>query len=191
KANGGKRRAIASGFKISKGRYVVLIDSDSIIDSNGITEFVKTFCSNPEIGAVVGNVKAWNKTKNILTKCQDVWYDVLFNITKSCESYFGTVLCCSGCFSAYRREAIENFIGVWSEATIPYSDDRQLTTLALSKPWSKKDLLSAFSQNRLNSASKFDDAEDRILTGQSLLEWKVKYVSSAFAYTDVPESLKK
>ena len=60
----------------------------------------------------------------------------------------------------------------------------------MAKPQFKLEALSAFSQNRLKSASKYDDAEDRVLTGQSLLEWKVCYVSSAFCFTDVPTNLK-
>ena len=190
KKNEGKRKAVASGFKISKGKYIVLIDSDSVIDKNGIAEFLKTFNGNPKIGAAVGNAKSWNSKKNILTRCQDVWYDFTFNIHKACESTFGNVLCCSGCFSAYRREVLSDFIPYWSQAKLAMSDDRELTSFAISKPWSKNDLLQAFSNKTLESASNFDDAEDRVLTAQALLEWKAAYVASAIVFTDVPETLK-
>lgn len=187
--NEGKRKAVASGFILSKGKFIILVDSDSIIDKNGIVEFLKTFNDNPRIGAVVGNALCWNSRKNILTKCQDVWYDVTFNIHKACESTFGTVLCCSGCFSAYRREALSEFIPIWSQAKLATSDDRQLTSLTISKSWAKKELLLAFANKTLGSASKFDDAEDRVLTAQALVEWRSVYVASAIVYTDVPENL--
>ena len=36
KPNGGKRTAVARGFKESKGKFIVLIDSDSVVDKNAI-----------------------------------------------------------------------------------------------------------------------------------------------------------
>ena len=187
--NEGKRKAVASGFSLSKGDFIILVDSDSVIDKNGIVEFLKTFNGDPRIGAAVGNARTWNSRKNILTKCQDVWYDFTFNIHKACESTFGSVLCCSGCFSAYRREALAEFIPLWSKAKLAMSDDRELTSLAISKSWAKRELLLAFANKTLGSASRFDDAEDRVLTAQALVEWRAVYVASAVVYTDVPENL--
>ncbi len=107
KENEGKRKAVAVGFHNSKGKYLIMIDSDSVVDKNAILEIMRTFKANPNIGGVVGQAKVWNADKNILTKCQDVWYDYSFNIRKCAESYFGTVMCLSGCLAGYRREAIE------------------------------------------------------------------------------------
>src|SRR6185503_5891652 len=109
KKNEGKRRAVAAGFYESKGRYVVFIDSDSIIDKNSIEEFVKCFEYDSKIGGAVGHVKVLNARKNFLTKCQDAWYDFSFNILRTCESKLDNVTCLAGCLAAYRREAIENF----------------------------------------------------------------------------------
>jgi hypothetical protein len=96
KENEGKRKAVATGFYASKGQYIVLIDSDSVIEKKAIEEIIKTFSENPKIGGVVGNGKVWNANTNFLTKCQDVWYDYAYNIHKTTESTFGCVLCCSG-----------------------------------------------------------------------------------------------
>ena len=190
KKNGGKRKAIGTGFSNSKGKFLVFIDSDSLIGSKSIEEFMKAFNSDEKIGGVVANAKAWNNRKNLITKLQDVWYDGQFNIHKTCESVFGLVICCSGCMCAYRRAALDGFIQNWVEADVVIGDDRELTSFVNAKPWSKFELMSAFSQKRLEHSSKFDDAEDRILTGQTLLEWKTVYVSSAVVYTDVPEKFK-
>ena len=124
-ANAGKRRAVSTGFYASRGKYVVLIDSDSIVNKYAIEEFVKTFQSNYDVGAVVGNGNVLNSNKNFLTKCQDAWYDYAFNIHKTTESVFGTVLCCSGCLAAYRREAIAPFIPYWVGKTkVQKSEDK-------------------------------------------------------------------
>jgi hyaluronan synthase len=106
----GETNCGATGFYAAKGDFLVLIDSDSIVDKYAIEEFMKVFNSNPKVGGIVGNGKVLNADKNLLTKCQDVWYDYAFNIHKTAESTFGTVLCLSGCLAAYRRETIADFV---------------------------------------------------------------------------------
>ena len=189
KKNEGKRKAVASGFNVCRGKYVILIDSDSVIDENAIKELMRAFRSNPEIGAVVGQAKVWNANKNVLTKCQDAWYDYAFNIYKICESSFGSVTCCSGCLAGYRKEAIAGFIPYWAESKIQYSDDRALTSFAIGSKKYKLEFM-PLAKKLAEMTSKYDDAEDRALTVQSLVEWKAVYVASAIVYTDAPENLK-
>jgi hyaluronan synthase len=189
KSNGGKRTAVAAGFQASRGEYIVLIDSDSIVDKYAIEEFVKVFNGNPEVGGVVGNGKVLNADKNVLTRCQDVWYDNTFNIHKAAESSFGTVLCLSGCLSAYRREAIARFIPFWAEEKTQYSDDRTLTSYALATSWAKRQF-TPLERKLLKSMARYDDAEDRALTTQGLKEWETVFAPSAIVYTEVPENIR-
>jgi len=187
--NGGKRLAVAAGFYASSGRFVVLIDSDSVVDEKAIEEFMKTFSANPKVGGVVANGKVLNADKNFLTKCQDAWYDYAFNIHKTTESTFGTVLCCSGCLAAYRREAIARFIPFWAAQKVQNSDDRDLTSYAMASPWVKSELTS-LSGRLLKAMSEYDDAEDRGLTAQTLTTWETVYVPTAVVYTEVPEKFR-
>jgi hyaluronan synthase len=187
--NGGKRIAVAHGFYASQGDFIVLVDSDSVVDENAIEELMKTFSGNPGIGGAVGNCKVLNARKNFLTRCQDAWYDYAFNIHKTTESTFGAVLCCSGCLAAYRREAISNFIPFWASAKVQNSDDRDLTSYAIASPWAKKGLTS-ISGRLLKAMSKYDDSEDRGLTAHTLTTWETVYVPSAVVYTEVPEKVK-
>lgn len=189
KPNGGKRTAVAEGFYASKGKYIVLIDSDSIVEKEAIEELIKVLSINPEVGGVAGEGKVLNADKNLLTKCQDTWYDYAFNVHKTAESTFGSVLCCSGCLAAYRREAIARFIPFWATAKIQNSDDRDLTTYALATSWAKKEL-APISKQLMKSMASYDDAEDRGLTVQTLTSWKTVYVPTAVVYTEVPEKLK-
>jgi len=186
KPNGGKRTAVATAFYASHGEYIVLIDSDSVVDKKAIEQFMKTFSANPKVGGVVGNCKVLNANRNLLTRCQDAWYDYAFNIHKTAESTFGAVLCCSGCLAAYRRAAISRFIPFWAEATVQNSDDRDLTSYAIASPWAKSELAPLPLQLMKNMA-KYDDSEDRGLTAQTLIEWETVYVPSAVVYTEVPE----
>lgn len=186
KPNGGKRTAVASGFYASRGRFIVLIDSDSVVDEKAIEEFMKTFSANPKVGGVVANGKVLNADRNILTRCQDTWYDYAFNIHKTTESLFGTVLCCSGCLAAYRREAIARFIPFWAAAKLQNSDDRDLTSYAIATAWAKSEL-TPLSGQLLKSMAQYDDAEDRSLTAQALTTWETVYCPTAVVYTEVPE----
>lgn len=186
--NGGKRKAVAEAVYKSNGEYMVLIDSDSIVNEQAIEEFMKAFYSDEKIGAVVGNAKVLNAKKNMLTHCQDVWYDYSFNIRKSAESYFGSVMCCSGCLAAYRKAAIINYIPYWVNARLKDSEDRELTTFVISNK-SMKSWLIKWGMRRLKKMSQFDDAEDRGLTAQSLAtNWKAVYVPTAIVSTEVPDS---
>jgi len=188
-ANGGKRKAVARGFYASHGDYIVLIDSDSVVEERAIEELMKTFNANPKVGGAVGNCKVLNADKNFLTRCQDAWYDYAFNIHKTTESMFGTVLCCSGCLSAYRRKAIAEFIPFWAAATVQNSDDRDLTSYAIATPWAKRELTSISGQLK-RAMSRYDDSEDRGLTAHTMTEWDTVYVPSAVVYTEVPEKTK-
>ncbi|MBI2861148.1 MAG: glycosyltransferase family 2 protein [Chloroflexi bacterium] len=184
--NGGKRTAVATGFYAASGDVVVLIDSDSIVDKYAIEEFMKVFAANPRVGGVVGNGKVLNAGKNLLTRCQDVWYDYSFNIRKTTESFFGTVLCLSGCLAAYRRETISRFVSFWAKDKAQYGDDRNLTSYAIATPWAKGQL-APLERRLLKAMSSYDDAEDRGLTSQAIIEWETVYVPMAIVYTEVPE----
>jgi hyaluronan synthase len=191
KKNEGKRKAIASGFYNSKGKFLVFIDSDSIVDKNAIMELLKAFKGDSQVGGVVGHAKVWNADKNALTKCQDVWYDNSFNVRKSAESYFGSVTCCSGCLSGYRREAIANYLPYWTESKTPIADDREMTSYLIS-PRKIKAIMapSRAAAKMMEWMARYDDAEDRGLTGQALLDWKAVYVPTAIVYTEAPEKMK-
>lgn len=198
KKNEGKRKAVASGFQLSVGNYIILIDSDSIIDKYAIGEFAKVFLSNPSIGSVAGQAKLFNAKENLLTKCQDSWYDYEYNIYKTCESYFGAVTCCSGCLAGYRREAIENVLTYWSnenEDGYKYGD-RSFNSKNYEEKKNRKNKLESLllgklynvRYNLLKSLLSFDDSEDRALTTYCLMKWKSVYLSTAVAYTDVPNN---
>jgi hyaluronan synthase len=188
--NGGKRTAVANGFYAAKGDYLVLIDSDSIVDKYAIEQFMKVFSANPKVGGIVGNGKVLNADKNLLTKCQDVWYDYAFNIHKTTESTFGTVLCLSGCLAAYRRETIKDFVSLWAKDKVQYGDDRNLTTYAIGTSWSRKQM--APIKNRLlEGMASYDDAEDRGLTSHAINEWETVYAPTAVVHTEVPDNFRQ
>jgi hyaluronan synthase len=133
--NRGKRAAMAAGIRASAAEVIVFVDSDSVVEPDALRWLVQPL-ADPRVGAVCGHANVLNVRETWLTRMQAVRYFVAFRVVKAAESVFNAVTCCSGCFSAYRREAIlprmewwesQRFLGV--EST--FGDDRSLTNCVL------------------------------------------------------------
>lgn len=176
--NSGKRRAVVTGFKESKGEVVAVMDSDTFLASDALYNGVQNF-SSPSVGAVCGHGKVYNKTENTITKMQDAWYDGMFTVFKGAESVFGMVTCCSGLLSFYRRKSITGMMDSWASETflgipVKAGEDRALTNMVL-RP---RVLYGA-------------DVNDLILTNVVARKGEdVVYASNAVAYTIVPNNLR-
>lgn len=169
--NVGKRKAIVEAIRNGnvKGDIIVLHDSDSIVSSTAIERLVSVF-SNQDAGAVTCYSRPLNADVNTLTKMQDTWYHGSFNIFKAMESAFGSVTCCAGVLSAYRREAILPCLETWSNDTFlgeefRPGDDRQLTSYVI--------------------------GGNKYYLGRQYRAWKTYYCESAHVLTEVPSTIKK
>ena len=195
---GGKRKACATGFYASKGNFIIHMDSDSVIDEDAITEIMKAFMANPKVGAVVGELRIWNANNSLLTKMQEAWHNISCNINKAYESSFGSVTCCSGPLSGFRREVISNFMPYWSDSNKLSGGgiDRELTAYVMAPKNVKKDLVQTLwtplnlTHKLMESATHYDDADDRLLTAQSLEKWESAYVVTATTYVEGQETWK-
>jgi len=135
--NRGKRHALHHAITNLLGdtRYIVTIDSDTILDENALIRIVEPL-KMPEYGASTGDVRLLNEQKNWLTKMQGAYYWVGLNIYKKAQSSLGMVVCCSGCIAAYKKEIIVSIIDefvnqeFFGEACT-HSEDRHLTNLVL------------------------------------------------------------
>jgi hyaluronan synthase len=133
--NRGKRAAMAAGIRATSAEVVAFVDSDSVVEPDGLHWLVQPF-ANARVGAVCGHANVLNTTDSWLTRMQAVRYFVAFRVVKAAESVFGAVTCCSGCFSAYRREAILPRLEWWEQQTFlgvesTFGDDRSLTNCVL------------------------------------------------------------
>jgi hyaluronan synthase len=131
KVNQGKRFGMAEGFRMAKGEIVITLDSDSYVDPSTVGALVDYF-GNPEVGAVCAHAYVENADTNYLTKMQSALYYVGFRINKAAESSFGTIFCCSGCSSAYRKDIVMPILDQWLNETflglpVTWGDDRGLT----------------------------------------------------------------
>ena len=126
---------MAEGFRKARGEIVVQLDSDSYVNPKTFRKIIEPF-ENQEVGAVSAHTDPANADKNILTKMQSAYYFTSFRILKAAESTFATVLCCSGCASAYRKEYVLHTLDEWLGEKflgkpVTWGDDRALTSRVL------------------------------------------------------------
>lgn len=135
--NRGKRAALEAGFLHARGEMVVTIDSDSVIEPQTLLELVGPF-RNPRIGAVGGKVVAFNRYRGIIPRMVHVRFILAFDMLRAVQSTYGTVYCCPGALSAYRRSIVLEVLPEWRHqrflgATCTFGEDRALTNLILFK----------------------------------------------------------
>jgi hyaluronan synthase len=134
-SNLGKREGMAEVIRQSRSEIVIFIDSDSLVEPDTARQLVKYF-TDRRVAAVAGHAYVANAERNIITKMQGVRYFVAFKAYKAAEALFGTVTCCSGCCSAYRRAYLHDVLEPWRQQTFlgvqcTYGDDRSLTNYLL------------------------------------------------------------
>ena len=135
--NQGKRHALHRAVKeyAKEFDYVVLVDSDTIVEPDAFIHLIKPF-SDPKVGAVSGDVKLLNEKENWLTRIIDAYYLTGLHIRRKAQSTLGMVSCCSGALAAYRSSVIQKLVDPLINQTLfgqkcSYGDDRHLTLLVL------------------------------------------------------------
>jgi N-acetylglucosaminyltransferase len=129
--NMGKRRGINRAVRESESEIIVSVDSDVIVHPAAIRALVARFTS-PQVAAVGGRVHVSNPNDSWLTKLQTIKYYFGQEHLKNLERALESVMCLSGCLTAYRRSVLlelepvletRNVLGV----SIKYGEDRFLT----------------------------------------------------------------
>jgi cellulose synthase/poly-beta-1,6-N-acetylglucosamine synthase-like glycosyltransferase len=131
RVNVGKRRSINRAVRRAESEIIVSVDSDVVVDRRAVRELVRRF-TTPKTAAVGGRVNVINPHENWLTRMQAIKYHFGYVYLKSLERAFRSVMCLSGCLTAYRRDVLlelepiletRNLFGV----PIKYGEDRFLT----------------------------------------------------------------
>lgn len=133
----GKRYAMYTQMKICLELgvdYLLLIDSDTIIQSTSIDTLVTTI-EHTKADTVTGDVNIYNQV-NLLSFLVSLKYWYAFNVERASQSFFGNVSCVAGPFGLYRINTIRKIIEPWMNQTFmgkecTFGDDRHLTNLIL------------------------------------------------------------
>jgi hyaluronan synthase len=134
--NLGKRRALYAGAKKAKGDVIVTFDGDSLLGRNSLRNIVLPLIEDPKTASVSGRVAVLNEKENFLTRMLSVRFSVSFDFGRAYQSTFGTVVCCPGALTAYRRPLLMKLMPEFLSqrflnAPCNHGEDRALTTLIL------------------------------------------------------------
>ena len=129
--NMGKRLSINRAVERTEAEIIVSVDSDVVLDEQAIRMLVRRFTS-PDLAAVGGRVLVRNPNENWLTRMQVVKYFFGYEYLKNVERAFQTVMCLSGCLTAYRRSVLLELHPILEQRSIlgvpiKYGEDRFLT----------------------------------------------------------------
>ena len=129
--NMGKRLSINRAVRLAESPIIVSVDSDVVLEPDSIRALVRRFTS-PEIAAVGGRVLVRNANENWLTRMQTIKYFFGYEYMKNLERAYRTVMCLSGCLTAYRRHVLLELEPILEKRAIfgmpiKYGEDRFLT----------------------------------------------------------------
>lgn len=141
--HGGKRHVMYHGFHYIKkyyplNEYVIVIDSDTILNKDSVRQLVKSIHWNRWNGCGTGSLKIFNRN-NWLTKVVHSRYGFAFDIERGAMSYVGCMNCCSGPFSIYRQRLLDDRLlhdflhQTYFGRQVGPGDDRHLTNLILER----------------------------------------------------------
>ena len=155
---------------------IILLDVGTEPENKSLYKLWKSFKDNPQVAGSCGEIKVslgnrWKLLLNPMVAAQNFEYKTSNILDKPMESVFGFVTVLPGAFSAYRYEAL---LGDPLEKYLRGED------------------LKKNNDDGIFNANMYL-AEDRILCFELIAKrdsnWILKYVSTAGAYTDVPEQL--
>ncbi|KAI9249437.1 chitin synthase-domain-containing protein [Phascolomyces articulosus] len=164
-----------------KPEVCVLLDVGTRPGGRSIYDLWKTFHLNPQVGGACGEIRALlgpcgKYLLNPLVAAQNFEYKMSNILDKPMESVFGYISVLPGAFSAYRYSALQNDINGQGPL----------------EKYFKGETLHKTNDGGLFQANMYL-AEDRILCYELVAKrkerWVLRYCKSAFAVTDVPETL--
>ncbi|OGY23966.1 MAG: hypothetical protein A2Y57_00640 [Candidatus Woykebacteria bacterium RBG_13_40_7b] len=122
KNNGGKSSAINAGLKRAQGEIVVIIDADTLVCPDTLSNLIYPFI-DPRVGAVAGHIKVGNRN-NLLTFFQTIEYTVSLNLERRAHWFLNAIFIVPGAIGAWRKEILDK-IGGFNDYTL--SEDAEAT----------------------------------------------------------------
>jgi hyaluronan synthase len=202
----GKKKAVEAASEIAKGDIYAFMDSDCDMALDAVEKAVRVFYFDRKLGALTthGRVRGAHEG-NIFQKFQDVYIDGSCRAIKGAESTFGSVTCCSGSLSFYRRIAIQDFIHEWAHdkflgTEFKFCTDRRMTAYVLgtavqpqvgsndSNKTIAEPSIFATGLDEMENMKRSTDPDFHVKK-QSKIYWNVKYSNSIRVNVGVPTTL--
>ncbi len=121
--NKGKALALRTGALVAKGRYLICIDGDALLEPNAVSWLVARLQMRPQIGGVTGNPRIRNRS-TLLGKLQVGEFSTIIGLIKRTQMTYGKIFTVAGVVAAFRKKALFE-VGYWSPEMI--TDDIDVT----------------------------------------------------------------
>jgi len=107
---GGKPSGVNLAVRASTGQLIINVDCDCSYDRFAIENICRPF-SDPTVGAVCGDIVPRNGDKSLIARFQEIEYAYTLSVGKRIAASIEQVVCVSGAFGAFRREALDSVGG--------------------------------------------------------------------------------
>ncbi len=124
KVNSGKASSLNRGLEQARGEFVLCVDADSKIESNGLNIAVQRMLAHPNIAALAGVVQI-DTHESLLISQQQLEYSI-GNFQKAFLAIFGKTNVVPGPIGLFRREVLLK-TGGYTEGKGSYAEDTELT----------------------------------------------------------------
>lgn len=108
---GGKSAGVNLGKRYATGDIVINVDCDCSYDRHALRNVIEPL-RDPSIGAVSGNILARNPGASLIATFQAIEYLISISLGKRASALTDHVVCVSGAFGAFRKEAIAEVGGL-------------------------------------------------------------------------------
>ncbi|MEG6510024.1 glycosyltransferase [Methyloligella sp. 2.7D] len=107
---GGKSAALNLAIGASSGDIVINADADSSYDRFALANIIEPF-SDPQVGGVAGDIVPRNGKASLIAQLQELEYLLSISVGKLVGNATEQVVCMSGAFAAFRRDALDEIGG--------------------------------------------------------------------------------
>jgi peptidoglycan-N-acetylglucosamine deacetylase len=115
KVNMGKCRSIEAGIEFSAGQIICLVDADTVVAHDFVSEIVHSILSG-EADATCGNIKVGNKV-NMLTHFQSIEYVSILNRIRAIQDINGFITTMPGAACAFKKSVLAS-VGGYSSGSL-------------------------------------------------------------------------
>lgn len=107
----GKSAAINHGARFAKGDLIINIDDDTALEQTALADLSSAF-EDPKVAVASGNLTIGNNNASLSSSLQAIEYLVSITAGRRFLDVLGSVSCCSGAFSMFRRNAYDAMGGM-------------------------------------------------------------------------------
>ncbi|MDO4879027.1 MAG: poly-beta-1,6-N-acetyl-D-glucosamine synthase [Neisseria sp.] len=111
--NRGKAAALNHGLRYARGKYIVCIDGDAVLDYSALSYFVQTMEDDDGLAGLTGNPRVRNRS-TVLGRLQVAEFSSIIGLIKRSQSVSGMLFTLSGVILCLRRSVLRQ-LGGWSE----------------------------------------------------------------------------